>query len=55
MGTIEAIEFTSFSEIEDRFQQEFEALHAQIKQKKMKPKLLYVQVHEKNFLLAEKN
>jgi len=33
MGTIEAINFINWSDIEKRFQEEFEVIHAQIKKK----------------------
>lgn len=34
MGTVEPINFNTFSELEKRFQQEFEVIHAKIKKAK---------------------
>ncbi|HEX4045557.1 MAG TPA: DUF6516 family protein [Gammaproteobacteria bacterium] len=33
MGTIEPVEFLNFIELEERFQNEFEVIHAQVKKK----------------------
>jgi len=33
MGTVEPVKFISFTDIEERFQQEFEVLHEQIRKK----------------------